>query len=169
MNRRAYSLGVGLGGYGLTSFCVADQQRDGVPELYTTSSWGSGLHRAELWAVSRKWGTKPVRLNGSLKNRDWVLRKAKDGSVALYLAKITRWDSNCDLKKLSTLPECQVGLKVGTVCLKTVDGKPVLNVLPVPGLRDDIKRELWLVQARTPSGERSAGGVPKPHAPKTPR
>lgn len=43
---RIYPLGESLGGLGLTSFAVADIDRDGSPEVYFTYSWGSGMHRS---------------------------------------------------------------------------------------------------------------------------
>lgn len=43
-----YPLGPCLGGYGVTSFAVADLNEDGAFELYFTCSWGSGIPRSEI-------------------------------------------------------------------------------------------------------------------------
>ena len=43
-----YPLGDSFGGWGLTSFAVADIDHNGSNELYFTYSWGSGIHRSEL-------------------------------------------------------------------------------------------------------------------------
>lgn len=43
-----YPLGISFGGWGLTSFAVADTDHNGSNELYFTYSWGSGIHRSEL-------------------------------------------------------------------------------------------------------------------------
>lgn len=43
-----YPLGISFGGWGLTSFAVADIDHNGSNELYFTFSFGSGIHRSEL-------------------------------------------------------------------------------------------------------------------------
>lgn len=43
-----YPLGEWFGGYGVTSFAVADLNGDGAFELYFTYSWGSGIHRSQV-------------------------------------------------------------------------------------------------------------------------
>lgn len=43
-----YPLGISFGGWGLTSFAVADTDHNGSNELYFTYSWGSGIHRSQL-------------------------------------------------------------------------------------------------------------------------
>ncbi len=45
---KIYPLGDYLGGYGVTSFAIADVNSDGSPELYFTFSWGSGIHRSQI-------------------------------------------------------------------------------------------------------------------------
>ena len=45
---KIYSLGSSFGGYGTTSFAVADINKDGLKELYFTYSWGSGIHRSQI-------------------------------------------------------------------------------------------------------------------------
>lgn len=42
-----YPLGEHFGGYGVTSFALADMDEDGNEELYFTFSWGSGIHRSQ--------------------------------------------------------------------------------------------------------------------------
>lgn len=43
-----YPLGECFGGYGVTSFAVADLNADGAFELYFTYSWGSGIPRSQV-------------------------------------------------------------------------------------------------------------------------
>lgn len=43
-----YPIGISFGGWGLTSFAVADTDHNGSNELYFTFSFGSGIHRSEL-------------------------------------------------------------------------------------------------------------------------
>lgn len=43
-----YHLGDAWGGYGLSSFAIADIDHNGSNELYFAFSWGSGIHRSEL-------------------------------------------------------------------------------------------------------------------------
>ena len=45
---KIYSLESSFGGYGTTSFAVADINKDGLKELYFTYSWGSGIHRSQI-------------------------------------------------------------------------------------------------------------------------
>lgn len=47
-NDNIYTLGTGFGGYGTTSFAVADLNNDGNIEIYYTFSWGSGMHRSQI-------------------------------------------------------------------------------------------------------------------------
>lgn len=47
-NNETYPLGECFGGYGVTSFAVADLNKDGAFELYFTYSWGSGIPRSEV-------------------------------------------------------------------------------------------------------------------------
>ena len=41
-----YELGIGFGGYGIVDMLLHDYNSDGIPELFYTYSWGSGLHRS---------------------------------------------------------------------------------------------------------------------------
>lgn len=43
-----YLLGEWVGGFGVTSFAIADLNEDGEFELYFTYSWGSGIHRSQV-------------------------------------------------------------------------------------------------------------------------
>lgn len=43
-----YPFGEWFGGFGVTSFAVADLNEDGKTELYFTYSWGSGIHRSQV-------------------------------------------------------------------------------------------------------------------------
>lgn len=43
-----YHLGNAWGGYGLSSFAIADIDHNGSNELYFAFSWGSGIHRSQL-------------------------------------------------------------------------------------------------------------------------
>ena len=45
---KVYPLGEWFGGYGVTSFAVADLNEDGKFELYFTCSWGSGIPRSQV-------------------------------------------------------------------------------------------------------------------------
>lgn len=43
-----YPIGISFGGWGLTSFAIADTDHNGSNELYFTFSFGSGIHRSML-------------------------------------------------------------------------------------------------------------------------
>lgn len=146
VDRKPHALGTGFGGCGLTSFCVADLDKDGVPELYYTYSWGSGLHRALLCVVSKSWGFKTIGF-GCFLHRDWVVRKTKDGGVDLYLGRIEPWSPD----KPDTNLNYPVGIKLGTLSLKTVSGKPSPTVDFVPSLPKDVKGDLWLPKLAKPN------------------
>lgn len=47
-NGKIYPIAVGWGGFGTTSFAVTDMDSNGMPELYYTYGWGSGMHRSEI-------------------------------------------------------------------------------------------------------------------------
>lgn len=52
---RVESLGIGFGGFGVTSMCVTDLDSNGEPELTYTYSWGSGIHRSLVSVYSEEW------------------------------------------------------------------------------------------------------------------
>jgi len=45
-NGDCYELGISFGGYGVVDMRLYDYNGDGVPELFYTYSWGSGIHRS---------------------------------------------------------------------------------------------------------------------------
>lgn len=47
-DNKTYTLGPYFGGYGVTSFAIADLNNDGKFELYFTCSWGSGIIRSQI-------------------------------------------------------------------------------------------------------------------------
>lgn len=48
---RVFRIGIGFGGYGVTSFCVADPTGEGSPLLVFSFSCGSGIHRCMIGAL----------------------------------------------------------------------------------------------------------------------
>lgn len=148
INRKLYPLCIGLGGYGLTSYCVADLNHDGVPELIYTYSWGSGIHRARLAAVSKSWKYTPVEFDTSFANRDWVVRKTDAGAVELHVGRIVRWNPGKPGADLNY----PVGKTLGTLRLKSASGKPVLTVGYIATLPEEIRRDLSFSKAQRPKG-----------------
>jgi hypothetical protein len=76
---RAYPLGIGFGGDGVLSMCVADLSGDGKPKLFFSYSWGSGMHRSlvAIWTGGAKWlNAKPM-----LRDYDLRLEKVDDEHV----------------------------------------------------------------------------------------
>lgn len=76
-----YPLGEWFGGYGATSFAVADMNGDGEKEVYFTFSWGSGIHRSQIGYFDTADKTVTV-FDYSDYTGDMVLKT--DGKSSLY-------------------------------------------------------------------------------------
>jgi hypothetical protein len=77
--RKVSPLGIGLGGYGVMSMCVADLADDGHAELVFTYSWGSGIHRSlvGIWTGGESW----IDAKPALGDYDLWLEKIDDHHV----------------------------------------------------------------------------------------
>ncbi len=91
-----YELGVGFGGYGVVSMTLADLNEDTEPELYFTSSWGSGVHRSQAgyFDPSQK---QVVVFDYSNFNADMLVADNGKSGLSLYAAEITDMSSFVDL------------------------------------------------------------------------
>ena len=85
-----YPLGEWFGGYGLTSFAVADLNRDGKSELYFTCSWGSGLHRSQAGYFDSA-NRQMILFDFSDIDHDSVLAVDENGTLSVYRA------ADCDV------------------------------------------------------------------------
>jgi hypothetical protein len=140
IDQKVYQLGTAFGGFGLTSLCVADLDKNGEPELIYTYSCGSGLHRSLLCILSKTWNYRDVEFDGAYTGADWFVRKANDGSVGLLTCEpIADWK----LPPPATWLDPPSGVKIGTLRLKAVKGKPVLQVDYDPSLPKNIKEQIW--------------------------
>ena len=85
-NDNIYTLGTGFGGYGTTSFAVADLNNDGNIEIYYTFSWGSGMHRSHIGyfdtALSKEFG-----FDYTCRDKDMILT-VNSGRLEAYVANI---------------------------------------------------------------------------------
>ncbi len=80
-----YPLGEWFGGYGATSFAIADLSGDGKPELYFTCSWGSGIHRSQVGYFDPA-DRQVLLFPFSDIGHDLVLAPDKDGILTVYRA-----------------------------------------------------------------------------------
>ena len=85
-----YPLGEWFGGYGLTSFAIADLNRDGKSELYFTCSWGSGLHRSQAGYFDSA-NRQMILFDFSDIDHDSVLAVDENGTLSVYRA------ADCDV------------------------------------------------------------------------
>lgn len=81
-----YPLGTCFGGYGVTSFAVADLNEDGAFELYFTCSWGSGIPRSEIGYFDSA-EKETVMFDVSYWMQELLLEADDHGSLCVYDAK----------------------------------------------------------------------------------
>lgn len=84
-----YPLGEWFGGFGVTSMALADMEGDGVPELYFTYSWGSGLHRSHA-AYFNPAAKQIVTFAYTHPNGDMMITSNNDGRLSLYAGLLSR-------------------------------------------------------------------------------
>jgi len=80
-----YQLGQWFGGFGATSFAVADLNEDGFWELYFTYSCGSGVHGSSAGYFNAQDRTVTL-FEYSFRSGDGVLTTGSDGSLCVCLA-----------------------------------------------------------------------------------
>lgn len=88
-----YELGNYFGGYGVTSFALADINEDSKLELYFTTSWGSGMHRSNIGYfdfADRKINYFDYSYVGS----DMVLVREDDNTLSAYHGDIVSDDED---------------------------------------------------------------------------
>lgn len=81
-----YPLGPCLGGYGVTSFAVADLNGDEAFELYFTCSWGSGIPRSEIGYFDSA-EKETIMFDVSYWMQELLLEADGHGSLCVYDAK----------------------------------------------------------------------------------
>lgn len=87
---KVYPLGEWFGGYGVTSFAVADLNEDGESELYFTCSWGSGIHRSQVGYFDTA-SKEAVLFDFSIWFQEWMLGTDSDNALCVY-------DADCHIK-----------------------------------------------------------------------
>jgi len=83
-----YPLGGYFGGFGVVSLAMADLNADGLPELYFTSSWGSGLHRSNA-AYFEPATREIIAFSYTHLNEDMMFAYNPAGGLSLHEAAIT--------------------------------------------------------------------------------
>ena len=85
-NDNIYTLGTGFGGYGTTSFAVADLNNDENIEIYYTFSWGSGMHRSHIGYFDTAL-SKELGFDYTCWDKDMILT-VNSGRLEAYVANI---------------------------------------------------------------------------------
>ena len=119
---RVVRIGVGFGGRGVRSLCVAELNGDGRSKLVYSFSWGSGTHRSQVGVYDLK-AKEPRQLIAgesyfSGVDDDLMVERQKDGTVAVKAAK----------------------RQVGVVGLEGKDDKTRAIIVIDVGLPDEIKK-----------------------------
>ena len=126
-------LGMAFGGYGVTSMCITDLDRDGEPELAYTYSWGSGLHRSHV-AVYLPHRTEPYNIDADLVyfDGDLFLERVDDHTVFL---KAGHYDWRLD--------DFVAEATLGGLVLKEMDGQTQLVVELEDHIPPDILERIY--------------------------
>ncbi len=93
-NNTVYQLGASFGGFGVTSMAITDRNDDGNYELYFTSSFGSGVHRAQVGYFDPI-EKRVILFNRSYENHDCILTIDKNRKLRVNRADIY-FKSNVD-------------------------------------------------------------------------
>ena len=83
-------LGIGFGGSGMMSLCVADLDGDGKPEMVYTYSWGSGLHRSHAAVYREKDGKVQEAVVPFAFKGDMFAKRLDNGSVEIEIGEYQR-------------------------------------------------------------------------------
>jgi hypothetical protein len=125
-------LGIGFGGSGVMSLCIADLDRDGKPELVYTYSWGSGDHRSHAAVYREKDGKVQEAVVPFAFKGDMFASSFPDGSVEVeigrYRQQVNRWIKTGRLGKLS---------------ISEKDGKLQADVAIRANLPDEMRKDIW--------------------------
>ena len=84
-NDGIYELGISFGGYGVVDMLLYDYTGDGVPELFYTYSWGSGIHRSCAAYFDFTVNTS-VPLDYTAGESEMILVGNENGGLSLYEA-----------------------------------------------------------------------------------
>jgi hypothetical protein len=114
-----YPLGVWFGGLGVTSMDADDINGDGLPELYFTYSWGSGVNRSHA-AYFDPVAKQVVELDYVRNNGDMLFATDQSGLLSLFSAKSAPSDGFADFALESTGRLATVGFENGQISLHPV-------------------------------------------------
>ena len=125
-------LGIGFGGSGVMSLCVADLDGDGKPEMVYTYSWGSGLHRSHAAVYREKDGKVQEAVVPFAFKGDMFAKRLDDGSVMIevgqYQRQVNGWAKPVPLGKLS---------------ISEKDGQLQADVAIRAELPEELRKQVW--------------------------
>jgi hypothetical protein len=117
-----YELPGFFGGYGIMSLDACDFNNSGSYDLIFTTSWGSGLHRSEIWIFDFSL-LEPQMIGNMVAGKDIVLSKVNDQKFDVVLAKLDH--SREALGGYADLSIFIPDIRIGTVEAK--DGNPIFT------------------------------------------
>jgi len=132
-----YALPGFFGGYGIMSLHACDFNNSGSYDLIFTTSWGSGMHRSEIWVFDFS-RLEPQIIKGMIADEDIVLRKVNDQKFDIISAKLD--NTKTRLGGYANLSIFVPDRRIGTVELR--DGTPVFFRIfkELPYLEEGVQR-----------------------------
>nr|WP_308624072.1 hypothetical protein [uncultured Eisenbergiella sp.] len=126
-----YPLGTWFGGFGVTSFALADMNRDGREEVYFTFSWGSGMHRSQIGYFDTAQRTVTV-FDYSNYEGDMVLKT--DGKGSLYACNaVCDAASFVDIQLTPVSKAASVECRLGLISLVPQESSSWTEAQNIPG------------------------------------
>lgn len=112
-NGQVYHIGIGFGGYGITSIALADLNKDDCYELYYTFSCGSGIHQSSV-AYFNPITKKEVQFDNLIYDEDLIINY-NGGSELLLSTADVNYTSFVEIKTFSKIEVGKILCEKGIV------------------------------------------------------
>ena len=110
-----YQVGWFFGGCGIIDAETCDFDADGTKDIMVSSSWGSGIHRSEIYVFNLKTYEQSCIYNAQVEDDeiyrnswDLVFQKHSDGDFSVFVAEM-KFDEEWDFTNIEIHPGKQVG------------------------------------------------------------